>query len=693
MDLYGAKRSDISMIHDKIKGFFYGADYNPDQWDEEVWREDIRQMKVHGVNVVTLPVFSWAKLQPSEEEFDFSWLDKIVNLLYENGIFINMATPTAAQPAWMSKKYPDITRTDIYGRKRKHGGRVNFCPNSPNYKRLSSTIAGKMAEHYKNNPAIVLWHVNNEYGAYCYCENCRQAFIQWLKNKYITLENLNRCWYTSFWGHTIYDFDEIEVPSALTEILPGALAGRDGTYFQPMAIDYKRFMSNSMLECFNGEVQEIRKYHKETSITTNIWSISHELDLFRWGEQCDVASWDSYPSNKDHPSVIAFRHDVIRGLKQGKPFLLMEQTPSQQNWQAYNAQKRPGVMRLLSYQCIAHGADGIMFFQWRQSLGACEKFHAAMVPHVGHENTRTGKELSKLGKELQYLQDKIIDARTESKVAIIMDWANWWGVEYSSGPSVDLTYIDRIMKYYKALYDLNIPLDIVEPTSDLSKYEIVIAPLLYMVSDASIENINKFVSRGGTFITTFFSGIVDENDIVRLGGYPGAFRELLGIWVEEVDALYPDMKNGIRVEKQLEENEKTFECKLICEVVHNENAIVLGTFTEDYYKGLPAITENSYGSGKAIYVASEPEDNLIKVLIEKYCGEKNIKPIFKTDAEVEITRRVKENNEYIFILNHSNILQKVSLGKNSYTDLFNGEILEHEIEIEPKDVLILKNSG
>ncbi|MDN3014616.1 beta-galactosidase trimerization domain-containing protein [Paenibacillus sp. BSR1-1] len=412
-----------------------------------------------------------------------------------------------------------------------------------------------------------------------------------------------------------------------------------------------------------------------------------------WGEQCDVASWDSYPSNKDHPSVIAFRHDVIRGLKKGKPFLLMEQTPSQQNWQAYNAQKRPGVMRLLSYQCIAHGADGIMFFQWRQSLGASEKFHAAMVPHVGHENTRMGKELSQLGKELQYLQDKIIDSRTESKVAIIMDWANWWGVEYSSGPSVDLTYIDRIMKYYKALYDLNIPSDIVEPTSDLSKYEIVIAPLLYMVSDASIENINNFVSRGGTFITTFFSGIVDENDIVRLGGYPGAFKELLGIWVEEVDALYPDMKNGIRAEKQLEENEKTFECQLICEVVHNENAIVLGTFTEDYYKGFPAITENSYGSGKAIYVASEPEDNLIKVLIEKYCEEKNIKPIFKTDAEVEITRRVKENNEYIFILNHSNILQKVSLGKNSYTDLFNGEILENEIEIEPKDVLILKNSG
>ncbi len=680
------------MINDKIKGFFYGADYNPDQWSEETWIEDIRQMKIHGVNVVTLPVFSWAKLQPSENEFDFSWLDKIVNLLYENGIYVNMATPTAAQPAWMDKKYTEITRTDINGHKRKHGGRVNFCPNSPEYRRLSKAMASKMAEHYKDNPAVVLWHVNNEYGAYCYCENCRQAFIKWLKNKYINLENLNKCWYTSFWGHTIYDFDEIEVPSSLTEILPGALAGRDGTYFQSIAIDYKRFMSDSLLECFKGEALEIRKYYKDTPITTNIWSVSHELDLFRWGEQCDIASWDSYPSNKDHPSLTAFKHDVIRGLKKGKPFLLMEQTPSQQNWQPYNAQKRPGVMRLLSYQCIAHGANGIMFFQWRQSIGACEKYHAAMVPHVGHENTRIGKELTQLGMELKSLQDKIIDSKTESEIALIMDWPNWWGVEYSSGPSVDLTYIDRIMKYYRALYDLHISVDIVEPTSDLSKYKIVIAPVLYMVSDESIANIEKFVSDGGTFITTFFSGIVDENDIVRSGGYPGAFRKLLGIWVEEVDALYPEMKNGIKTEKQLDTSEKSYECKLICEVLHSENAAVLGTFTEDYYKGFPAITENAYGNGKAVYVASEPEDDLIKVLVEKYCKEKNIQPIIKTNADVEITRRVKDNNEYIFILNHSSSVQKISLQEKTYINLLNGDILKNEVEIEPKKVLILNDS-
>ncbi|MCT4594462.1 MAG: beta-galactosidase [Anaeromicrobium sp.] len=678
------------MISKKIKGFFYGADYNPDQWNKEIWKEDIRQMKVHGVNVVTLPVFSWAKIQKSEDEFDFSWLDEIIDLLYENGIYVNLATPTAAQPAWMSKKYPDITKTDMYGRKYKHGGRTNFCPNSPNYRRLSKKIAKEMAENYKDHPAIVLWHINNEYGEYCYCENCRKNFIKWLKEKYDTLENLNKCWYTSFWGHTIYDWDEIEVPSALTEILPGRLGGRDGTNFQSMAIDYRRFMSNSILECFLGEAEEIRKITPHIPITTNIWGICDKLDLFKWGEECDVASWDNYPSSKDHPSLISFRHDVVRALKGGKPFLLMEQTPSQQNWQPYNEQKRPGVMRLLSYQCISHGSDGIMFFQWRQSAGACEKYHTALVPHVGHENTRIGRELTQLGEELKGLEDKIIDSKIESKIGIIMDWSNWWAVEYSSGPSIDMTYIDRIMKYYKPLYDLNIPVDIVNPNMDLSKYDMVIAPLLYMVEDKAINNIKSFVEDGGTFITTFFSGIVDENDHVRLGAYPGAFRDLLGIWVEEVDALYPEMKNGIVVEKELNMGKDVYDCNLICEVVHSQGAKVLGRFAHDYYKGYGAITENSYGKGKAIYVATEPEEGFIRELMKKYCDENKIKPILKTSEEIEVTKRIKDNKEYIFILNHSKKPQQIDLEVKKYKELLKNQVLKGIINIEPKDVFILE---
>ncbi|MDZ5034015.1 beta-galactosidase, partial [Clostridium perfringens] len=340
--------------------------------------------------------------------------------------------------------------------------------------------ASKMAEHYKENKAIVLWHINNEYGTYCYCENCRKAFILWLKEKYKTLENLNDKWNTTFWSHTYYEWDEIEVPSALSEILPGRLAGRDGTNFQGMAIDYKRFMSNSILGCFINEKEAIREHMPDTPVTTNIWGISTNINLFEWAKHYDIASWDNYPSNLDKPSDVAFRHSVVRGLKK-QPFLIMEQTPNQQNWQDYNALKRPGVMRLLSYQGIAQGSDGVMFFQIRQSRGACEKYHAAIIPHVGNENTRIGRELMELGNELNSLSDIIIGSNIESKVAIIMDWDNWWAVEYSSGPSVDLKYLEQIQKYYGILHGLNTPVDIVQPDSDLSEYKIVIAPILYMV--------------------------------------------------------------------------------------------------------------------------------------------------------------------------------------------------------------------
>lgn len=678
------------MMNHKLPAFFYGGDYNPDQWPDEIQEEDIRQMKVHHVNAVTLPVFSWAKLQPSEEEFDFLWLDRILDKLYQNGIFFILATPTAAQPAWMSKRYPDILPVDLHGRKRKHGGRTNFCPNSPSYRKFSKLIAEKMAQRYGKHPGLLMWHINNEYGSYCYCDRCSTAFQEWLKARYGTIEELNRKWNTAFWSHTYYEWDEIEAPSALNEILPGRLGGRDGTNFQGMAIDYRRFMSDSILECFRNEVEAVKQYTPEIPVTTNIWGIAPALDLYEWNKYTDVASWDNYPSNKDHPADIAMRHDIIRGLKGGLPFLLMEQTPNQQNWQDYNALKRPGVMRLQSYQAVAHGADGIMFFQWRQSIGACEKYHAAMVPHVGHENTRIGRELTQLGTELHGLQDKVLGARINAEVAILLDWPNWWAVEYSSGPSIDLKYMEQIQKYYRVLYDMNIPVDFVQPTGDLTKYKMVIAPVLYMVETKAIKNIEQFVQDGGIFITTFFSGIVDENDLVILGGYPGAFRKLLGIWVEETDALFPDMRNEMVVSEEAAGLNGRYACRLICDVVHLEGARALATFGKDYYAGYPCITENTYDKGKAIYIASEPEDELLKGIIRNYCKQSNVEIPFQTPEGIEVTQRKKGDKTFTFILNHNDSAEQVLLPDGEYKELLGGQTVRGNITIPSKGVFILE---
>ncbi len=680
------------MISQKLPFILYGGDYNPDQWDEETLKEDMRLFKKAHINVVTLPVFSWAKLQTSEEEYNFEWLDRILDMLYENGVYVCLATSTAAQPAWMSKKYPEILPVDLEGRKRKHGGRVNFCPNSSVYRKYSVKLAQKLAQRYKDHPALIIWHIGNEHGNYCYCDHCEEQFRNWLKDRYGTVEELNRCWNMSFWGHTIYDWDEVFTPSYLSEMAKDTWSGfnRDITCFQGISLDYNRFMSQSIMECYIGEYKAIRQITTDIPVTTNLMGLFKPLDYFKWSEHMDIISWDNYPYFNESKSSIALKHDLMRGLKSGKPFMLMEQTPSQQNWQPVNMLKRPGVMRLWSYQALAHGADTVMFFQMRRSIGACEKFHGAVIDHAGHENTRVFKECEALGKELTNLKDILLDSRIEAKAAVIFDWENWWAVEFSSGPSVHLNYVNEIVRYYTALHEMNIAIDIIRPDEDLSGYEIVIAPVMYMVKPKVASNIEEFVQNGGTFVTTYFSGIVNENDLVTPGGYPGELRKLLGIWVEEFDALLPEMKNSMVMNRNTGNFKKEYSCGLLCDLLHLEGAKAMAVYGKDFYAGLPSLTENIFGKGKAYYIASSTEDSFVKDFLRFLCDDKGIcAPINVPDA-VEVTRRVKNGKEFIFLLNHNDYEVQITISGGCYFEHIKGREISGEIRLSGKDVAILE---
>ncbi|GJM83004.1 hypothetical protein HMSSN139_55000 [Paenibacillus sp. HMSSN-139] len=423
-----------------------------------------------------LTFFSWALNQPSEETYDFAQLDETIDRLYKSGIHVCLATSTGAHPAWMAHKYPDVLRVDVQGRKRRFGGRHNSCPNSPTYRKYSARLAGKLAERYKDHPGLLIWHISNEYGGYCYCDNCAAAFRVWLRERYQTLDELNRVWNTRFWGHTFYDWEEIVVPNELSEEWGGSR-----TNFQGISLDYRRFQSESLLECYKLEYDEIKKHTPNVPVTTNLMGLYPELDYFEWAKHMDIVSWDNYPSLDTPVSHTAMTHDLMRGLKSGAPFMLMEQTPSQQNWQPYNSLKRPGVMRLWSYQAVARGADTVMFFQLRRSIGACEKYHGAVIEHVGHEHTRVFREVAELGRELEQLGDTLLDARTEAKVGIVYDWENRWAIELSSGPTVALNYANEVHKYYDALFQMHVESDMVSVEEDFGKYEIVIAPVMYMV--------------------------------------------------------------------------------------------------------------------------------------------------------------------------------------------------------------------
>ena len=441
----------------------YGGDWNPEQWDKDVVLEDIKLFREAGIDIVTINVFGWTKDQPEEGRYDFTWIDELITLVKAEGINVCLATGTAAHPAWMANKYPDILRTDFAGRKRKWGDRHNSCPSSPAYHKFAPALAGALAERYRNESAVVLWHVSNEYTGMCWCDRCEEAFRVWLKKRYGTLDALNAAWNSRFWSQYITDWDEIVVPNQLS-----VQWTERATANQPLTLDYSRFFTDAQIGLYELEANEIRRMIPDAVITTNFMESYRPYDYRRWASKLDVVSWDSYPFPGVAPDRTAFNHSMMRGLKDGQSFLLMEQTPSQTNWQPANSLKRPLVMRLQSWQALAHGADSIMFFQMRRARGACEKFHGAVIEHHGRADTRVFSEVSALGAELARVGDAFLGGRTNAEVAVWFDWECWWGAENSMGPNCLLNYVEVVERHYAAFHRLGVPCDVVGPGSDLS---------------------------------------------------------------------------------------------------------------------------------------------------------------------------------------------------------------------------------
>lgn len=661
-------------VSPKAPFIWHGGDYNPEQWPPEVWQDDFRLMQQAGITVATVGVFSWVSLQPAEDVFTFEWLDQILDGLHAHGIKVILATPSAAQPAWVSQTYPGVLRAGESGIRNPHGGRVNYCPNSPDYRRLTGRIAQALAERYKDHPALILWHISNEYGGFCYCETCAARFREWLQAKYGTLAALNQRWWTAFWSHTYTDWSQIQPPLQGGERLTHGLN-----------VDYFRFMTESTLDCYRNERDIIRAITPDVPITTNFMGAFKPLDYRRWAKELDVIAWDCYPNPNQSAGEIAFNHDLQRGLKDGQPFLLMEQTPSSQNWQDVNALKRPGVLRLWSYLAVAHGADSVLYFQWRRGRGGCEKLHGAVIEHSGRSDTRVFREVSQLGAELQRLGDTIIGARLESRVAVLFDWDNWHAMDDAIGPVRQKRYYETVRKHYLAFYRQNVPVDVVFPDSDFSHYSVLIAPMLYMVKEGVAEKVEAFVNAGGTFVATYFTGLVDETDLAFENGYPGPLSRVLGIHVEEIDALYPGQTNTII----MSDGSGAYSCGHLADLLHAESAEVLATYGSDFYQGMPALTRRVSGKGAAYYIASDPDDRFLEAFYGDLMSQHGIAPAFSAPANVEVTARHKDGRAILFVLNHNDHAVTVEVGAAAYTDLLTGDDIEQTAALEPYGVRIL----
>jgi len=644
----------------------YGGDYNPEQWPPEIWDEDVRLMREAGVNLVTVGVFAWACLEPAEGRFDFGWLRQVLDLLAEAGIDADLATPTAAPPPWLTTRYPDVLPVDDRGTRYSHGSRQHFCVCNPTYRRLAQRIVQRVAAELGDHPAVSMWHAHNEYAChvpYCYCDHHATAFRSWLESRYGTINTLNDAWGGAFWSQHYSDFTEV-LPPRITpaHANPGQL------------LDYKRFSSEAFLEEFREEKQVLKAARPDIPLTTNFMGFRKPLDYFAWAREMDVVSTNNYPdpADPDSPALSAMHYDLVRSLNKDVPWVVMEQTTARVNWRERNVPKAPGHMRALSYQALARGASGLLFFQWRASRAGAEKFHSALLPHSGQASP-VWAEVAGLGRELAR-PAPWATAEVPARAAVLLSWPNWWAVESTVSPAHDLSLMDQLRWMYLPLYRRCVTLDFASPAEDLSRYDALLVPSLYLVTLEEAANIRSYVEQGGTAVISFWSGIVDEHDQVYLGPYGGPLRPLIGCDILDVAPLAP----GDVAQVQWEDGTTTtasFWLDIAAERQDRPDgpdarggpAKVLARVTSGPWAGTPVVTRSQYGQGHVYYVGTKLDaDGLQRVydLVPALRGMADF-AAGRPDGVERVVRR-SPDHDYEFVINHTDNDCKVLLAAPGY---------------------------
>lgn len=684
-----------SPISSKAPVMLHGADYNPEQWLKypEILREDIRLMKLANCNVMSVGIFSWVSLEPEEGVFTFDWLDSVLDSFAENGIYAFLATPSGARPAWMSEKYPEVLRVERNRVHNLHGFRHNHCFTSPVYREKTAILNAKLAERYSQHPAVIGWHISNEFGGECHCDLCQNAFRDWLKVKYNnSLDEVNHAWWATFWSHTYTSWAQIESPAPHGE-----------TQVHGLNLDWRRFVSERTIDFCQHEINTVRPYNPALPITTNMHMIDG-IDYRELAKILDVVSWDAYPEwhyteDGDDARLAAWtamHYDLMRSFKK-KPFLLMESTPSLTNWQSVSKLKRPGMHKLSSLQAVAHGSDSVQYFQWRKSRGSSEKFHGAVVDHSGHSETRVFKDVTEVGKTLAGMTE-VVGTSTPVKTAIIFDWDNRWAIKDAQGiRNSGLRYEETVLQHYRALWELGIPVDMIGSGDDLSAYKLVIAPMLYLISEENGNRIEKFVEQGGTFLATYWSGVVNETDLCHLGGFPGPLRRTLGIWAEETEGLHSRDLNGVVMQASNALNlSGDYDAHEIAELIHLEGAEALGTYRSDFYAGRPALTVNHFGEGNAYHLATRVKDASFYVeLYAAITAKAGITRALDSELPIGVTAQLRTDGEsdYIFVQNYSGSPQAVKLDGADYTDLCSGTAAPSVLNLAINDLAMLKRKS
>ncbi|WP_433004307.1 beta-galactosidase [Kribbella sp. CA-294648] len=656
-----------------VSAISYGGDYNPEQWPEETWAEDIELMRQAGVNLVSIGIFSWALIEPRRGEYDFGWMDRLFELLHSAGIRISLGTPTASPPAWFFHEHPEARVVSRDGATLGFGSRGMASPSSAAYREASTSIARVLAKRYGSHPALAVWHVHNEYGApvaECYSPASAAAFRGWLRERYESLDELNSAWGTAFWGQRYHEWEHVSVPAVSASVVNPA-----------QRLDFARYSSDALLQCFVAERDAIRAECPNVPITTNFMAgTCPSVDLWKWVDEVDIVANDHYLIAEDPRNQVglALSADLTRSIAQGKPWMLMEHSTSGVNWQPRNVAKRSGELARNSFSHLGRGADAVMFFQWRASRSGAEKFHSAMLPHAG-TSSRVWSEVRSLGQGLRGL-DEVLGSEVRAEVAILWDWESFWAQDLEWRPSEDLSHRERINAYYDRLWRDQLTVDFAHPEADLSAYKLVVAPASYLLTQKAADNLRRFVEGGGTLVVSYFSAIVDEHDAVHAGGFVAPLRDVLGLTVEE----FLPLRAGEKVALTLD--------GIVGDVWTDDIALagaeVVAAFEDGPAAGKPAITRNQLGDGSAWYVSTRLDADQLSVVLDGAYADAGLK---RGDGpeDLELVRRHGAGADYLIAINHGTKPADLAAGG---TDLLSGEQGE-SLKVEAGGVRLVRLNG